>query len=134
MSELKIIARYQDGRMVKGTTRNFWQSNPSFHMVPVGQPADSTPEEVRLDQLKAVFVVESFNGKPDYSEDKDFARQEVRHGRRFQVTFHDGEVLVGSTLNVDTQGLGFFLFPADKQSNNQKVFVVNAAVKQVKPL
>jgi hypothetical protein len=38
--------------------------------------------------------------------------------------------MVGAKLPLST-AYGFFLFPADHASNNEKVFVVNAAVKVI---
>jgi len=47
------------------------------------------------------------------------------------VSFKDGEVLIGSIVSYDPNRQGFFLFPADSQSNNLKVFVVSSAVSKV---
>jgi hypothetical protein len=43
------------------------------------------------------------------------------------VKFTDGEVMVGAQLPLTTD-YGFLLFPADRGSNNERVFVVSAAV------
>jgi hypothetical protein len=43
------------------------------------------------------------------------------------VEFKDGEVLFGYTLTYTSQGIGFFVFPGDPESNNEKVFVIHAA-------
>jgi hypothetical protein len=48
------------------------------------------------------------------------------------VIFKDGEVLVGTTTGYDASRPGFFLFPADEKSNNERIFVVTAAVKTVR--
>jgi hypothetical protein len=53
-------------------------------------------------------------------------------GKKIEVTFKDGEVLVGTTTGYDTQRPGFFLFPADDKTNNTRTFVVTAAVKGVR--
>jgi hypothetical protein len=49
-----------------------------------------------------------------------------------EVTFKDGEVLVGTTLGYDPSRPGFFIFPADPKSNNIRVFAVATAVKKVR--
>jgi hypothetical protein len=41
---------------------------------------------------------------------------------------------VGTSLTYDATRPGFFLFPADPQSNNERVFVVRAATTKVVPL
>jgi hypothetical protein len=51
-----------------------------------------------------------------------------------EVTFQDGEVLVGTVRHVSAENLGFFLTPADPASNNLRVFVVAKAVAQLRPL
>lgn len=53
-------------------------------------------------------------------------------GKKIEVTFNDGEVLVGTTMGYDAQRPGFFLFPADDKTNNTRMFVVMAAVKSVR--
>jgi hypothetical protein len=51
-----------------------------------------------------------------------------------EVTFIDGEVLVGSTLGYDPKQQGFFIFPADPKSNNIRVYVVSSAAEKVRYL
>jgi hypothetical protein len=51
-----------------------------------------------------------------------------------EVTFADGEILVGSTMGYDPNRQGFFLFPVDPKSNNMRVYAVCSAVKQVRNL
>jgi hypothetical protein len=53
-------------------------------------------------------------------------------GRRLEVTFLDGEVLVGSTMNYQPHGPGFFLLPADPGSNNLRTFVVSGSTRHVR--
>ena len=131
MQQLKLVVRFRDGRVLKGTTENFNPLTGGFHLVPAA-PAPPQPVAVRLCELKAVFVVHEFHGKPGRVEKKNFNAKETGQGARLRVTFDDGEVLVGSTLNSDPKSAGFFLFPADPNSNNQRVYVLNAAVKDVR--
>jgi len=53
-------------------------------------------------------------------------------GRRMEVTFHDNEIIIGSTLSYRGAGNGFFLQPADPRSNNLRVFVTPAGLQQVR--
>jgi len=135
----KIVARYTDGRMVKGSTQNFDIASGSFHVNP--DPAAngsggtqvltvSKTAEVHLCHLKAVFFVTDYQGSPTYDELKAFSPNSPS-GRRVKVIFKDGEELVGATLNYDPGALGFFVFPADPASNNRRVFVINAAVRNI---
>ena len=58
--------------------------------------------------------------------------QADRPGERTVVTFQDGEEIWG-TLTGDVEGqLGFFLIPADSEDNNIRIFVVRAALKDMR--
>jgi hypothetical protein len=128
----KVIARYVDGRIVKGHTWDFDPTSGHFHLTVVGAVPDSRPLGVRLRELKALFFVKDFEGTPEYSERKEF--NHVVHGRKLAVHFTDGEILVGTTATYDQDRHGFFLFPADRFSNNDKVYVMATAVADVRPL
>lgn len=134
MEPLKIIARYPDGRMIKGTTANFWPDAPAFHLNRIGDPPGSPAIQVWIQQLKAVFVVQKFEGNPLYHERRQFRPGECSQGEQMQVTFKDGETMVGSVLEYNPGSQGFFLFPPDPQSNNRRIFIVNAAVREAKSL
>ena len=79
--------------------------------------------------LKAVFFVKDHTGNKDYNEVKKFDK--LVPGRKLQVTFKDGEVLVGSTAGYDGKRQGFFLTPADPKSNNDRIYIVERAVRSV---
>lgn len=134
MAELKIIARYTDGRMVRGVTSNFWPTKKVFHVAAPTGGGGAPPQEIALEQLKAVFIVKSFEGNADREERKSFTPGVPVSGQRLRVRFSDGEVMLGSSMTYDPTALGFFLFPADTESNNDRVFVVNAAVAAVEKL
>ncbi len=131
---VKVIARFADGRVAKGHTLDFNPAKAMFHLLPMGAPTDADQPEIAISELKALFFVRDFTGNPHYTEKKDFSAARKPAGRRIEVTFKDGEVLVGSTMGYDKKRQGFFLFPADPISNNQKVYVVNAAVKSARYL
>jgi hypothetical protein len=124
--------RYADGRTVKGYTQDFFSNKSLFHL----QLFDSDPmnerTEILLKDLKAVFFVRDFKGNPEYKESKFFTEEKRPAGRMVEVTFKDGEVLVGATLGYDPKRSGFFLFPADPGSNNLRVFAVAKAVSNVR--
>lgn len=123
-----VVAHYADGRVAKGQTENFSAARPTFTLMPLDGAKNGEPVVVRLEDLKAVFFVKDFAGDPDYSEWKHF--DVPRLGLRVAVKFTDGEVMVGAKLPFTTDH-GFLLFPADRGSNNEKVFVVSAAVTVV---
>jgi len=133
MEPLKIVARYVDGRVIKGLSQDFFPNKDHFHVYSADKPSGETVE-VWIKELKAVFFVRDFVGNPQYNERKEYIQGEKPSGRKIEVTFRDGEVLVGATLGYDPNRPGFFLFPADPKSNNVRVFVVTTAVKKVRYL
>ena len=126
----KIVVRYSDGRILKGFTQDFHGSKSQFSLWPAINAASHERVVVPLALLKAVFFVREFGGNPDHVEQKVF--DAAGHGRRIEVTLLDDEVLVGTTLNYRSDSTGFFMIPADPQANNQRVFVVSSAVRQVR--
>lgn len=125
----KVVARYLDTRLLKGITEDFHPDKPRFTLRPAAAgPPEPRPVEVR--DLKAVFFVRDFAGDPRYQERKGFEASEQPMGRKVEVTFQDGEVLVGSTTSgYAPDRTGFFLTPADPRSNNVRVFAVAGAVR-----
>jgi small nuclear ribonucleoprotein (snRNP)-like protein len=126
----RIVVRYQDGRLLKGTTTDFLPTKDVFHVVIAGDPS-AKPTEVRVGNLKAVFFVKDFSGNAEYAERRTFESSKPAMGRKIQVVFKDGEVLTGTTQGYQPGRAGFFVFPADANSNNDRCFVVSAAVKDV---
>ena len=133
MESTKVVARYSDGRVIKGFTQDLFPNKDSFHLFPANE-SSAEAVEILLRRLKAVFIVRDFNGNPLYEERKVYMEGEKPIGRKLEVTFVDGEVLVGSTLGYDPKRQGFFLFPVDPKSNNERVLAVSSAVKQVRYL
>lgn len=132
----RLVAHYANGKVLKGYSYDFYPNKPHFHLLPPQPGFSFTDEavEIRMKDLKAVFFVRNFEGDPSYNEQKEFAEGERPSGRKVEVTFRDGEVLVGSTLGYDPRRRGFFFIPADPKSNNLKVFAVRDAVINVRVL
>jgi hypothetical protein len=122
----KVVARYVSGHIVKGTTANFSPERPTFLLHVVDGDA---PVPVKVSDLKALFFVRSLAGDASYSESKEFSTPVF--GGKIAVTFQDGERLVGASLTYSRSKDGFFLFPADPRSNNERVYVVMRAVASV---
>jgi hypothetical protein len=124
----KIVAKYRDGRTLRGHTNNFHAARPQLHIFK--EPNGGESVYVPVAQLKAIFFVRTFDGDPSHIEGTTFASR--AGGRKLEVTFHDDEVLVGSTLSYRHDGEGFFIYPADQESNNLRVFVVLGAVRHLR--
>jgi hypothetical protein len=124
----KVIARFIDGRIVAGYTNDFHPSKQQLHLFSNPRQGEST--FIPLARLKALFFVREFSGNPALVESKDFV--DAPQGRKVEVTFHDNEVMVGSTLGYRGDGNGFFLHPADGRSNNLRVFVTAAGLRRMR--
>ncbi|MBJ6752129.1 DUF6982 domain-containing protein [Geomonas anaerohicana] len=122
----KIVVRYADGRVVKGTTEDLAANKMLFHLT---EAETGKRYEVNVDQLKAIFFVKSFEGNHEYQERLDVDR--VGLGKKIKVCFKDGETLVGYTQGFSPARATFIVFPCDPDSNNEKVFVVTAAADKV---
>lgn len=126
MMQHKIVSHFLDGRILKGVTFNFRPERPNFHM-----QLDNSDEqvEVNVNELKSVFFVKDLEGNKDYQERKDIERR--GYGRRLEVKFVDGETIVGYTQGYTPDRPGFFMAPADPDSNNDRIFVVRNSTEEV---
>lgn len=124
----KVVARFRDGRLVRGYTADFHPSKPQLHLS--AEPRSSDTMFLQLSQLKALFFVRDFAGDHMRVDRQDFGT--APPGRKVAITFHDGETLLGSTLGYRGEGHGFFVHPADPRSNNLRVFVAPGATLQVR--
>jgi len=133
----KVVVKYLNGKVIKGFMQNFSPNKDSFHLIPADKPSGGSIE-VLVKHLKAIFVVRDFIGNfighSLYKERKKYIEGEKPSGKKVEVTFIDGEVLVGSTLGYDPKRQGFFIFPADPKSNNIRVYAVSSVVGKVRYL
>jgi hypothetical protein len=133
MEKVKVVVRYSDGKLIKGFTEDFFPNKERFHVIPADNPSAGAIE-VSTKHLKAIFLVRDFVGDSLYNERKKYIEGENPSGKKVEVTFIDGEVLVGSTLGYDPKRQGFFIFPADPKSNNIRVYAVCSYVEKVRYL
>ena len=127
----KVIARFADGHMVKGTTADFIPTKDLFHVSVATDSAGAKPVEINTNDLKALIFVKDFEGDPKHVESNEFDPALPPAGRRIRVEFKDGEVLVGTTTGYQSGRPGFFLVPADASSNIERCYVVAAATREV---
>jgi hypothetical protein len=111
----KIVVHFRDGKLIKGFSNDFFPNKSHFHMT-----TDFSEEtlQVSVASLKAIFFVKDFEGDPEFGERKGFMEGQKTQGRKVRVIFQDNRQ-------------GFFLTPADPQSNNDRVFVVSAATSDI---
>jgi hypothetical protein len=125
----KVAVRFKDGRVIKGTTHDFVPGKPFLHL---HTAEGGETVEVQIDDLKAIYFVRDFGGRPEYKEVNHFPEQiPASKGRKIVVVFKDNEVLSGYTFGYDPGRAGFFVIPTDEMSNNERAFVVRSAVREV---
>ena len=126
----KVVVAFADGRRLKGYVYDFSALRDSFDVLPADNPLHDHGIKVQMKDLKAVFFVKDFSGNPQY-HDKPIVDEHI-HGRKIEVSFADGEKVLGKTEGYNPQKLGFFMIPGDPASNNIRVFVINKNTKQVR--
>ncbi len=130
MAASQVVARFIDGRVVKGVTSNFFPTREGFHVqTPKGESVAIVQSE-----LKALYFVRDLAGDPTRRISLRFDPTRPVAGRRIEVVFEDGEVMTGTTQGWQPDRTGFFVFPADAGCNNERCFVIAKATSRVKPL
>jgi hypothetical protein len=126
----RLVVRYLDGRVLKGYNADFSAAKDHVHVWMVPNGPDASRITVRVAHLKALFFVHDLDGHPLALAHG--GRPSLDHGRRVDVTFSDGEVLSGTTLNYSADGSGFFVTPLGSTGNNLRVFVTSRGAQRVK--
>lgn len=134
----KVVVAYPNGRRLKGYVYDFSPARDFFFLFPrdhdATKPNSATQRvAIRMHELKAVFFVKDFDGDPRRYDDETTAADTYRHGRKLEVTFPDGEKIIGISETYHPTKPGFFLFPTNPNSNNDHVWVISARAK-VRPI
>lgn len=82
-------------------------------------------QQIPVDEVKAVFFVNSFTGDASRNHINFHTRTPTMPGIWTQLKFDDGEVMEGIVQNSIRYLVepGFFLIPTDPESNNKLVYV-----------
>lgn len=128
----RVVAHFIDHAVVKGTSADVDPKRPLCHV----QTEDAGMVEVDLRQVKALFFVRDFAGKPDYDETHAPADgdQRLRGTRQVEIEFSDGERLGGLMNRYPPLGPFFFVLPLDQESNNIRILVNRESVAAMRPL
>jgi small nuclear ribonucleoprotein (snRNP)-like protein len=135
----KVVLRLSDGEILKGYLIDF---SPDLSALDIEEASNGRSRTVRIEELKAVFFVRSFEGNQAHKEKKTYGPTGTR-GNRVYIRFKDGESLVGflegdvpweKGFFLSKQGAGqkgFFILPVDEETNNLKVYVMASSVDYV---
>jgi hypothetical protein len=127
----RLVVRYADGRCIYGVSYALNPRDPGFHLDLVdatGAPLEKT-ELIQFQDLKAVFLVKSFDGRFDK---KVRYKEWTPEGGEVVVKFRDGEVIRGFLLRrYNPNEPRFHLIPQDPETNNISVLVEVAATEGV---
>jgi hypothetical protein len=128
----KVVARYKDGRVVKGTSLDVDPAKPLFHV----RPPQGAAVEIALSDLKALFFVRTLEGDSTREEGRtpDPADPRNRGSTLVRLHFADSEVMVGLTIRYPPNRPYFFIVPIDPKSNNIRILINRAAVTAMEAL
>jgi 6-phosphogluconate dehydrogenase (decarboxylating) len=126
----KVVVAFLNGERTRGCVYDFSPLKESFNLVPQEDTLQGQGTKVEMKDLKAVFFVKDFSGNSEYHE--SLRADAHMHGRKIEVTFVDGEKVVGTTEGYNPQRLGFFVIPGDPKSNNTRIFVVTKNTRQIR--
>lgn len=121
----KIVARLKDGTLKKGTTNDFSPDKKSFRL----NLLNGETVTINIGELKAIFFVKDFDGNKDHKV--TYTDIVPGGGRKVQIEFIDGEILIGYTQGYSPDRPGFFVIPADTKSNNERICVISSSTQRV---
>jgi hypothetical protein len=121
----KVVARFKDGTIKKGTTSDFFPNKAMFHL----KSATGEILDINTEELKAVFFVKHYEGDKDRRD--NYSDAVPGGGRKVQITFFDGETLIGYSQGYSPSRSGFFVTPADLKNNNDRIYVIASATQKV---
>jgi hypothetical protein len=110
---------------MKGTTSDFFVNKLHFHLT----TNEGSVEDIDVEKLKAIFFVKDTEG--DKTRDDVYDDEIAGGGRKVSVEFTDGETIKGYTLTFNPNKHGFFMTPADLESNNDRIFIVKSATTNI---
>ena len=122
----KVVVKFKDNTVKKGTTNDLFPNKNQFHL----EEMNGEIVEISIEDLKAVFFVKDFDGNKLHQ--KNYSDEIGGAGKRIKVRFLDGETIIGYTSGYSPDRQGFYLTPADVQGNNERVFIVSSATEKAR--
>jgi hypothetical protein len=127
----QVVARFQDGRLVKGVSMDIDPDKPFCHV----RPPDGPAVQVSLAELKALFFVRSLDGNPEHHETltADPTDPRARGATLVRIEFADGEIMVGMVIRFPPVKQFFYVTPVDPKSNNTRMLINRDATVSIAP-
>src|ERR1043166_4690483 len=124
-----IVAHRIDGTVAKGTSLDVDPKRPTCHLLPEAGEAS----EIALADVKALFFVKSWSGDSTRNDAKQAVIGDSRllGAKQVRVVFADGEEVVGLMNRFPPITPYFFMLPIDPLSNNIRILINSAAIKEM---
>jgi hypothetical protein len=124
-----IVAAFIDGSRKKGLSLDVDPKKPTCHL----KTETGGTIEVALDDVKALFFVRSATGDSKRNDTPQPVPGDSRllGARRVRVMFEDKEEIIGLMNRYPPITRHFFMLPIDPLSNNLRILVNRAAVKEM---
>ena len=122
MTKSKVVVRLKDKTLLKGQISNFSTFHDFFQL----ELLNGDSVMVKLDKIKAMFFVKSFEGNKQYKYKYEDNLSWV--GDKITLKFDDGEKMVGYSQYFEVTPKGYFITPADVNGNNTYVFALKSAI------
>jgi hypothetical protein len=124
----KLVAvRSLDKRLRKGRTVDFRPNRSYFHLE---EPGGTEPVRIPIRNLKGIFFLKSLGRSPSCVDRRSFVERTGTE-RKVWLEFRDGEKLAGWSNSVGSRRDGFYVFPADPDSNLEKAYVFRSALSRI---
>jgi hypothetical protein len=125
INQHNIVARLSDGSVLKGVTSDFTPLKSFFNL----KLEHGETKMIDTDELKAVFFIK----EPESDERPEDTYKNIANygGKKVKVHFNDGEIIIGYTMEYMFDYHGFFITPANQESNNERIFVMTAATDKI---
>lgn len=123
----KVVVGLRDGGRVLGFAKEDWMTGGARVKIISRQGKE---QAFSTSDIKAIFFVKEFKGDAEYTEVKFLRKETPPLWLWVRLRFCDGEIMEGKVKN-DMELLaspGFYLWPSDEESNNERVFVFKTAV------
>jgi len=129
----KVLIRRFDRELLAGFV------NPQVYLRPGGVELMSQAGDVTVapyQEVKTVSFVKDFDAAETEEARKVFQNRPKTDGLWVRATFRDGEVMEGILNNnlLQLESYGFTVVPPDPNSNNQRIFLPKAALREIQVL